>query len=718
MFKAKDIKQKIISFMIIGAFLGFLLSLVIYKVFDYNLSNDIYKSTKNELYTTLDRQIHDKELVLVSSAIALSNNPILIDCLKNNKREPLIWLFRKNQKLLQNSTNYKQVVYHVHTKDGVSFFRNWKAHKYGDDLKSFRHSINRVRKTHKTVVAIESGNMGVFINAIVPIFDEDRKYIGSLEAKSTFNSISKVFSTDYQKLVVLLDKKYLRINIDKNKVIDKYTVSQKDVNNKLLSQIQKIGIKSFQNSKYLQDSENIYFHKEIKDFSGNTIGLFIIAYSKKKMQTVLDSNEKLALILFLSISVIFLIFLVFISFKLNKIVVEPLSRFQKGLVNFFDYLNGKREVAEEININSDDEIGKMSKVVDKNITLLEDGIKKDRQMIENLIQCVKEVENGNLSCQIEKIPNKPVLKEVKKYFNNMINVLEKNIGKDINAILKNLNYYAQGEYDKRIENPTGKVEYALNELSHKIAIMIEENSERSSNLSEKSRTLGNSISVIEQNAKEQRAMIEDAIKTLSHIIKNLNIQEKNSKDMQDYTKNVTKSAEIGKSLATTTSKAIEELNNTVKQINNSIDVIDNIVVQTNILSLNASVEAVSAGEAGKGFAVVANEVRRLASISLEASKTIRQIVEEAEDKAENGKVIVAEMINGYENLQNDILESIELINKSIELANIQKTEIEDINRFTKVFKEHAQENENAIEKSTTIAKETNKIAIELVKEEV
>ncbi|WP_226809459.1 methyl-accepting chemotaxis protein, partial [Aliarcobacter butzleri] len=80
----------------------------------------------------------------------------------------------------------------------------------------------------------------------------------------------------------------------------------------------------------------------------------------------------------------------------------------------------------------------------------------------------------------------------------------------------------------------------------------------------------------------------------------------------------------------------EDITKQVNAINEAIGVIDNIAFQTNILSLNAAVEAATAGEAGKGFAVVAQEVRNLASRSAEAAHEIKAIVENATIKANEG----------------------------------------------------------------------------------
>jgi methyl-accepting chemotaxis protein len=100
-----------------------------------------------------------------------------------------------------------------------------------------------------------------------------------------------------------------------------------------------------------------------------------------------------------------------------------------------------------------------------------------------------------------------------------------------------------------------------------------------------------------------------------------------------------------KTLANKTTQAMEEINVQVNSINDAISIIDQIAFQTNILSLNAAVEAATAGEAGKGFAVVAAEVRNLANRSAEAAKEIKTIVENATIKANNGKNIANTMID-------------------------------------------------------------------------
>ncbi|HFU75534.1 MAG TPA: hypothetical protein ENK66_04735, partial [Arcobacter sp.] len=124
--------------------------------------------------------------------------------------------------------------------------------------------------------------------------------------------------------------------------------------------------------------------------------------------------------------------------------------------------------------------------------------------------------------------------------------------------------------------------------------------------------------------------------------------------MSNHTQDVTTLLSNESSLANKTVSSMEEINAQVNSINEAISVIDQISFQTNILSLNAAVEAATAGETGKGFAVVAQEVRNLASRSAEAANEIKKIVEIATFKAKEGKDISNKMIEGFESLNNSI----------------------------------------------------------------
>ncbi len=125
-------------------------------------------------------------------------------------------------------------------------------------------------------------------------------------------------------------------------------------------------------------------------------------------------------------------------------------------------------------------------------------------------------------------------------------------------------------------------------------------------------------------------------------------------------------------MANQTTTAMDEINTQVNLVNEAIGVIDNIAFQTNILSLNAAVEAATAGEAGKGFAVVAQEVRNLATRSAEAAKEIKAIVERATVKANEGKEIATNMIEGYKNLNSNISSTMNLIS---DIENASKEQL-------------------------------------------
>merc|ERR1711879_268887 len=166
------------------------------------------------------------------------------------------------------------------------------------------------------------------------------------------------------------------------------------------------------------------------------------------------------------------------------------------------------------------------------------------------------------------------------------------------------------------------------------------------------------------------------IEGISTIIKeNTNTAQK----MSVFGEEVKSSIDTGKNLALKTVTAMEEINESTNAVHQALDMIDQIAFQTNILSLNAAVEAATAGEAGKGFAVVAQEVRNLASRSAQAAKDIKAIVESATTKANEGKDIADNMINGYANLSKNINETTQLIEQVVVSSKEQESGILQIN---------------------------------------
>jgi methyl-accepting chemotaxis protein len=179
--------------------------------------------------------------------------------------------------------------------------------------------------------------------------------------------------------------------------------------------------------------------------------------------------------------------------------------------------------------------------------------------------------------------------------------------------------------------------------------------------------------------------------------------------MSQLASSVGSSANDGRNLATKTTVAMDEINNQVSAISEAISVIDQIAFQTNILSLNAAVEAATAGEAGKGFAVVAQEVGNLASRSTEAAKEIKNIVELAKAKSLEGKQIADNMIEEYNHLSDDIDKTVEIIQDVASISKEQQIGIIKINESVDILELQittnldvsAQANDIAIKTSTT-----------------
>ena len=289
-----------------------------------------------------------------------------------------------------------------------------------------------------------------------------------------------------------------------------------------------------------------------------------------------------------------------------------------------------------------------------------------------------------------------MISSTKQNFIKVNNILEEYVKYNYREELKLDGIEKGGVFEALINN--------INQLRSAINDMLKKDKLNGLILDKSSNELLENVDKLNNSSNDAAARLEETAAALEEVTSSIANSNNKISEMSNIAKDVTNAASLGQDLANKTALSMDEINTQVNLVNEAISVIDQIAFQTNILSLNAAVEAATAGEAGKGFAVVAQEVRNLASRSAEAAKEIKSIVEEATKKANEGKDIANEMIQGYKSLNDSINSTINLISDVEISSKEQLSGIEQINDAVNQLDQQTQQN-------AAISTQTNDIAI-------
>ena len=439
----------------------------------------------------------------------------------------------------------------------------------------------------------------------------------------------------------------------------------------------------------------------------------IIEINKNTLQLKDEAHSLLNNILMILVIVSILIFIMF-SLFVSSIVIKSLNDFKNGLISFFDYLNKKTTKISLLEDSAKDEFGEMAVFVNENIKQIENTLNQDVALIEDAKVVMTRVNNGWYSQFIEKSTANASLEEFKNNVNQMIKSTRDRFA-EVDEILEayaKLNYIPTLTI-KATDERGGLFErlvFGINTLQNSITQMLVENKTNGLTLDESSNILLVNVDKLNQSSNEAAASLEETAAAIEEITSNIRNNTENISKMALLSNEVTASASQGESLANQTTVSMDEINTQVNAINEAISVIDQIAFQTNILSLNAAVEAATAGEAGKGFAVVAAEVRNLASRSADAAKEIKSIVENATKKANDGKKIAGNMIEGYKQLNGNITHTINLIQDIQDASKEQLLGIEQINDAVNQLDQQTQQNAAVASQTHDVAVLTDQIA--------
>ena len=217
-----------------------------------------------------------------------------------------------------------------------------------------------------------------------------------------------------------------------------------------------------------------------------------------------------------------------------------------------------------------------------------------------------------------------------------------------------------------------------------------------------------------QGTTEQASAIEEITASIEEIANGAKINAEDANTANELVQNTKEGAIRGNEQMNKMIAAMQDINESSENISKIMKVIDDIAFQTNILALNASVEAARAGVHGKGFAVVAEEVRNLASKSGEAAKDSAELIDDSIRKVEIGSKLAADTAKALEEILASVENIATLVSRIADASANQATSVGQVNAGITQIADVVQTNSATSEQCAAASAELSNLAGQLL----
>lgn len=339
----------------------------------------------------------------------------------------------------------------------------------------------------------------------------------------------------------------------------------------------------------------------------------------------------------------------YISYIVIQVIVEPLEAVKNTIS---EVTKGNLEVY--IDYQSKDEFGILSKQVNHFVEELQSIILDERTILE-------EMASGN--------------------FNVTSEIPEKYIG-DFRPILSSMK----------------KIKYDLGKMLSNISNTVIQISSASEQMAQESEALA-------EGATEQASTVEKLVFYMEDIANQTMKSEEAASIMRNIIDSVKQQAEESNEQMQAAVNAMDNITQTSQEISRIIDSIEQIASQTNLLSLNASIESARAKEEGRGFAVVAEAIGELALKSSKAAHMTRELIEKSMAQTEVGNSKIKSMAGALEIMVNKSKEMTEFAEKVRKNSEIQRNAMEKIESGIEAISHVVENNAAAAQESSAASAE-------------